>query len=99
MTLVNDHSHDKSSMDKSKLLDNADGDIDRDRLEEVVDDVISRYAFLSEWGSHRDPRIHLDQSTGEIVDVLVSKCDEEPAWLKPELNHIPPDTWEKYGVR
>lgn len=98
MTLVNDHSHDKSSMEKSTLLDNADGDMDRDRLEDAIDSVVSRYSFLSEWGPHREPRIHLDQGTGDIIDVLVEKCDEEPAWIKPELNHIPPSTWEKYDV-
>ena len=86
-------------MKKSKLLDNADGDMDQDRIEEAVDKVINQYAFLSEWGPHRDTRIHLDQSTGKIVDILVSKCDQEPAWLKPELHHIPPETWENYGVR
>lgn len=98
MTLVSGHSHDKSSMKKSDLLDNADGGLDRDKLETAVDEVVDQCAFLREWGAHRDSRIHLDQSTGKVVDVLVEDCDEHPAWLKPELSHVPRETWLNHDV-
>lgn len=85
-------------MKKSKLLDNADGDLDRDKLEVAVDEVVERFSFVSEWGSQRRSRIHLEQGTGEVVDVLVDLCDEEAAWLKPELHHVPPETWRDHDV-
>lgn len=98
MTIVNNHSHDSSSMLKEDLIDKADGGRDHDSLEEAIDEVIDSMPFLAEWGHHRDERIHLDQSTGEVVDYLVEEHNENPAWLKPELSHVPPDTWNDHGV-
>lgn len=98
MTIVNGHSHDSSSMRKRDLVDNADGDLDRDRMEGEVGAVVDTLPFLIEWGHHEEPRIHLVQETGDIVDYLVEECAEEPAWLKPELHHVPPETWDEHDV-
>lgn len=99
MTLVNGHAHDKSSMKKRDLLDNADCGLDKDVLEQKVEEIIEDFSFLSEWGSHRDTKIHIDQSTGKILEILVERCNEEPEWLFPDLgSHVPNATWEKYGV-
>lgn len=99
MTLVNGHSHDSSSMKKDKLIENADRGLDHDLLQEAVDEVVDMFSFLNEWGEYRDTRIHLDSSTGEIVDYLVEECDETPEWLFPQLgSHVPNETWESHGV-
>lgn len=98
MKLVHGHAHDSSSMFKEDLISDADGGKDYDEIEQAIEEVVKRYDFLEEWGHYQEPRIHLDQSTGEIVDVLVEDFDEVPAWLYPELSHVPNQTWEKHGI-
>ena len=99
MTIVNGHSHDSSSMHKEDLVRNSDLDLDQDQLEDAVDEVINDFSFLSEWGQHGDTRVHLDASSGEIVNILVGVCDETPEWLYPELgSHVPNSTWRDHGV-
>lgn len=99
MTLVNGHSHDSSSMKKSQLVRNADRDVDHDELRNAIDEVVSSLSFLDEWGYSREPRIHLEQSSGRIVDYLVEQWCETPEWLQPQLHHVPPDKWREHGVR
>lgn len=99
MTLVNGHSHDSSSMKKDNLINQADGGRDQNLVQEAVEEVVDEFPFLDEWGSYRDTRIHLDSSTGEIVDYLVEECDEPPEWLFPPLgSHVPNETWKAHGI-
>ncbi len=85
-------------MHKEKLVEYVDGGLDHDTLQERIEEVVEKLDFLAEWGSQRETRIHLDQGTGEIVHYLVENCDENPRWIKPELHHVPPETWEEYGI-
>lgn len=98
MTLVNSHSHDDSSMRMDDLLDNADGGMDRNRLQEAVEQIVEDLDFLTEWGHYRNTRVHLRQETGEVVHYLVEDCGENPNWIEPSLSHVPNDVWDEYGV-
>lgn len=98
MTLVNNHSHDDSSMQKQELIDRTATTKDHDVVEDAIDKLVNELSFLREWGSSNQSRIHLVQKTGEVVDYLVEHCEEDPTWLKPSLNHVPPEKWEEYGV-
>lgn len=98
MTVVNNHSHDTSSMKKSDLVDYADGDMDEDVLAEKIEEGVEKFPFLQKWAEHREERIHLVQESGEIVHYLVEECCEEPEWLEPPLDHVPNEVWHMYGV-
>jgi hypothetical protein len=87
-------------LDKNvEIIQNADRDMDHDKLRDAISEVVSDLPFLEEWSVHRETRIHLDQSDGQIVDYLVNCCGETPEWLRPALNHVPPEKWREHGVR
>lgn len=69
------------------------------KVERDVDAVIEEFDFLQIWGDHQDPRVHLVQETGGIVDYLVEECGEDPTWLYPPLkSYIQNRVWRRHGV-
>lgn len=85
-------------MKRDDLINNANGGLDRNQLEDALDSIIENFHFVIEWGGYRETRIHLHQEDGEIVHYLVNECDQNPRWLKPSLSWVPNDVWLQYDI-
>ena len=98
-TLVRNHSHHDSSMTRSDVVRRVTGKHDADVVRDALNELVEEFDFLSEHGRHRKSRIHLDQSTGEFLDVLAHKCDIDVRWYKSHIgSHTPNEKLMEHGI-
>ena len=99
-TLVRNHSHHSSSSDSEEIEDRVTGgDYDADDVREALEELVEEYGFLYKHGNSQNPKIHLDQSTGEFLDVLAYDCEIDVQWYKSHIgSHTPNEKLKEHGI-